>query len=96
VDLRKLAAHVGTAVRRADADEVRSATGFSIGGTPPFGHPKPVRTIVDPLLTRFATVWAAAGTPDAVFPLSPGDLVRVTRGEVVDVTEADASIEADR
>jgi prolyl-tRNA editing enzyme YbaK/EbsC (Cys-tRNA(Pro) deacylase) len=88
VDLDKLAAHVGASVRRANADEVRAATGFAIGGTPPFGHPQPVRTIVDPLLTTFGTVWAAAGTPDAVFPLTPQDLLRATSGEVADVTEA--------
>jgi prolyl-tRNA editing enzyme YbaK/EbsC (Cys-tRNA(Pro) deacylase) len=88
VDTEKLAAHVGVAVRRADADEVRAATGFAIGGTPPFGHPAPLRTLVDPRLVTFPTVWAAAGTPDSVFPLSPDDLVRATAGEIVDVTEA--------
>jgi prolyl-tRNA editing enzyme YbaK/EbsC (Cys-tRNA(Pro) deacylase) len=88
VDLDKLAAHVGATVRRANADEVRAATGFAIGGTPPFGHPQPVRTIVDPLLTTFDTVWAAAGTPDSVFPLAPADLLRATAGDVADVTEA--------
>jgi prolyl-tRNA editing enzyme YbaK/EbsC (Cys-tRNA(Pro) deacylase) len=87
VDVDKLAAHVGAAVRRANADEVRAATGFAIGGTPPFGHPRAVRTLVDPLLTTFAIVWAAAGTPDTVFPLPSADLVRVTAGEIVDVTE---------
>jgi prolyl-tRNA editing enzyme YbaK/EbsC (Cys-tRNA(Pro) deacylase) len=88
VDLDKLAAHVGANVRRANADEVRAATGFAIGGTPPFGHPQRVRTIVDPLLTTFDTVWAAAGTPDSVFPLAPPDLLRATSGEVADVTES--------
>jgi prolyl-tRNA editing enzyme YbaK/EbsC (Cys-tRNA(Pro) deacylase) len=91
VDVDKLAAHVGAAVRRANADEVRAATGFAIGGTPPFGHPQPVRTLVDPLLTTFAVVWAAGGTPDTVFPLSSDDLVRVTGGEIVDVTETDVA-----
>jgi prolyl-tRNA editing enzyme YbaK/EbsC (Cys-tRNA(Pro) deacylase) len=90
VDVAKLAAHVGAAVRRAGADEVRAATGFAIGGTPPFGHPAPLRTLVDPHLTRFPVVWAAAGTPDTVFPLAPDELVRVTSGEVVDVTEGAA------
>ena len=89
VDTAKLAAHVGGSVRRANANEVRDATGFAIGGTPPFGHPRPLRTLVDPLLVSFPTVWAAAGTPDSVFPARPNDLVRITGGQVVDVTEAD-------
>jgi prolyl-tRNA editing enzyme YbaK/EbsC (Cys-tRNA(Pro) deacylase) len=88
VDTEKLAAHVGAAVRRANADDVRAATGFAIGGTPPFGHPRPLRTLLDPVLATFPTVWAAAGTPDSVFPLSPEDLARATGAETVDVTEA--------
>jgi prolyl-tRNA editing enzyme YbaK/EbsC (Cys-tRNA(Pro) deacylase) len=87
VDSSKLAAHIGAAVRRANADDVRAATSFAIGGTPPFGHPAPLRTLVDPALMTFTTVWAAAGTPDSVFPLAPDDLVRVTGADIVDVTE---------
>jgi prolyl-tRNA editing enzyme YbaK/EbsC (Cys-tRNA(Pro) deacylase) len=69
-------------VRRADADAVREVTGYAIGGVPPVGHPQPLRTVVDERLGRFETVWAAAGTPHAVFPVSFAELVRLTAGEV--------------
>lgn len=65
-------------VRKADADEVRHATGYAIGGTPPFGHRTPLPTFVDPDLLAHDVVWAAAGTPREVFPLSAEDLVSVT------------------
>ena len=74
-------------VRRADAEEARAATGFGIGGTPPFGHPSPLRVVVDRDLLAHDEVWAAAGTPDAVFPLTPEDLVRASGGEVADFAE---------
>ena len=63
VDTSKL----GAGVRQATRDEVREATGFAIGGVPPLGHDRPVRTIVDESLRRFATVWCAGGTPNSVF-----------------------------
>jgi prolyl-tRNA editing enzyme YbaK/EbsC (Cys-tRNA(Pro) deacylase) len=69
-------------VTRADADFVRGATGYAIGGVPPLGHPAPLHTIVDERLGRFETVWAAAGTPHTVFPVSFGELVQVTGGDV--------------
>lgn len=68
----------GTAVSRVDADAVRAATGFPIGGVPPFGHRAPLRTYVDVDLLGYEEVWAAAGTPRHVFPLAPDDLVRLT------------------
>jgi prolyl-tRNA editing enzyme YbaK/EbsC (Cys-tRNA(Pro) deacylase) len=71
-------------VRRATPDEAREATGFAIGGTPPFGHPRPLRVFVDRDLLRFAVLWAAAGAPDAVFPISPQDLVKASEGEPAD------------
>ncbi len=74
-------------VRRATADEVRSATGFAVGGTPPFGHPTPIRTVLDRDLTLYPEVWAAAGTPDAVFPTTPAELARMAHAEVVDLKE---------
>ena len=73
-------------VRKADAAEVRAATGYAIGGTPPFGHARDLPVLVDWHLTGFAEVWAAAGTPRHVFPISPTDLLRATGGEVADVT----------
>ncbi len=57
-------------LRRASADEVREATGFAVGGVPPLGHDRPLRTIVDDSLDRFDRVWCAAGTPHAVFEVS--------------------------
>jgi Cys-tRNA(Pro) deacylase len=78
-----------SAVRKADAEEVRAATGYTIGGTPPFGHARDLPVLVDRHLTRFEVVWAAAGTPRHVFPIVPGDLVRVTGGRVADITLED-------
>jgi len=68
----------GGAVGRADADAVRAATGFPIGGVPPFGYPSALRTFVDEDLLGLAVVWAAAGTPRHVFPVAPADLVRLS------------------
>jgi Cys-tRNA(Pro) deacylase len=81
-EARLAAALDGTEVRRADADAVRAATGFSIGGVPPFGHDTTLPTAIDEDLLGFHLVWAAAGTPTHVFPLSPGDLVQVSGGVV--------------
>jgi prolyl-tRNA editing enzyme YbaK/EbsC (Cys-tRNA(Pro) deacylase) len=87
VDVVKVGRQTGSAgVRKADAEEVRAATGFAIGGTPPFGHARELPVLVDRHLTRFDVVWAAAGTPRHVFPIAPADLVRVTGGRVADVT----------
>lgn len=84
-DTAKLAHITGAAIRRADADTVRRVTGFAIGGVPPLGHATPLRTYLDRDLLRYATVWAAAGTPNAVFVLTPADLVHVANAEVVDL-----------
>jgi prolyl-tRNA editing enzyme YbaK/EbsC (Cys-tRNA(Pro) deacylase) len=76
----------GTAtVRKATAEEAREATGFAIGGTPPFGHPRRLRVFVDRDLMAHPVLWAAAGTPDAVFPVSPEDLLRLSGGQVADL-----------
>jgi prolyl-tRNA editing enzyme YbaK/EbsC (Cys-tRNA(Pro) deacylase) len=88
VDPSKLARAAGASTaRRATPEEARAATGFAVGGTPPFGHPAPVRSFVDPALLAFEDVWAAAGTPDAVFPLTPADLQRATGAETADFIE---------
>ena len=87
-DPERLAGLMGaSAVRRADPEEARSATGFGIGGTPPFGHPRPVAIFMDRDLLAYDEVWAAAGTPDAVFPISPARLLEVTRARVVDLKQ---------
>ncbi len=85
--LSKLSALTGQQVRRADAEVVRHATGFAIGGVPPLGHSAPLPVYVDEDLLRFETVWAAAGTPSSVFPVAPGDLVRATEARVADLKE---------
>ena len=88
LDTRKLAAIYGVGrkkVKRADAEIVKSATGFSIGGVPPFGHVTSLPVTIDEDLTRFDVVWAAAGTPNAVFPISPEDLVAASGGQAADL-----------
>jgi len=87
-DIDRLSALLdGVPVRRADADEARAATGFAIGGTPPFGHPRRLRAFCDRDLLGYEEVWAAAGTPHAVFPVRPGDLLRVSGAEPADFKE---------
>lgn len=87
VDEAKLTSALGVAgVRRATADEAKTSTGYAIGGVPPFGHAAALRVVVDPGLSSFTTVWAAAGLPDAVFPIAPADLVRLSEALEADVT----------
>ena len=86
VDTVALAARIGvSSIDPATPEIVRSATGQAIGGVAPVGHPSPLRTIIDPALEQFDEIWAAAGHSHAVFPLTYGDLVRITRGTVVQV-----------
>ena len=92
VDTARLATAVGAgAARRATGDEARSATGFAIGGVPPFGHAEPLIVLLDPRLLAHEVVWAAAGLPDAVFAIRPEDLVRVSGARVADVAESAAA-----
>ena len=86
VDTAKVAADLGVAkLRRATPEFVRAHTGQAIGGVAPVGHPKPVRTLVDTALEPYPVIWAAAGVPRAVFPITYGELLRVTAGTAVDV-----------
>jgi prolyl-tRNA editing enzyme YbaK/EbsC (Cys-tRNA(Pro) deacylase) len=88
VDLARLAAVVSEPeVRRATAAEARELTGFSIGGIPPIGHARPVQVVMDPDLGRFQTVWAAAGTPTAVFPVPPATLRMLSNAHVAPICE---------
>lgn len=88
LDTGLLAAALGAhQVRRADADEARTATGYAIGGVPPFGHATELRVLVDRDLTRFEVVHAAAGLPDATFEVATTELVRVSGGEIADIAE---------
>ena len=84
----RLSALTGEPVALADADFVRDRTGFSIGGVPPLGHATPLPTLVDRDLMAFPVVWAAAGSPNAVFALTPADLQRITAGQVAELAEA--------
>lgn len=74
-------------VRRANPEEARRATGYAIGGTPPFGHSRDLRVLLDRDLLRYDVVWAAAGTPDSVFPIAPSELLRATGADVADFRE---------
>lgn len=85
VDEKRLAAELGEPIGRADAELVRAETGFAIGGVPPIGHAKELVTLVDEALLAHAEIWAAAGHPNAVFRLTPAELVSMTRGRVVRV-----------
>lgn len=87
VDERRLAEVVGEPVERANAAFVRERTGYAIGGVPPFGHDRSLRTYLDVRLLGHPLVWAAAGTPHAVFSITPDDLLRATSAQVVAVSD---------
>jgi Cys-tRNA(Pro) deacylase len=88
VDLGRLAAVVGRRdIRRATAREADELTGFTIGGIPPFGHTQRARVIMDPDLGRYETIWAAAGLPTAVFPISPATLRMLADAHVAPIAE---------
>jgi prolyl-tRNA editing enzyme YbaK/EbsC (Cys-tRNA(Pro) deacylase) len=86
VDEKTVAAEIGEAILRADAEFVRETTGFAIGGVPPVGHRTPPITLIDDDLFQYETLWAAAGTPNAVFQLTPAGLVELTRGRRTRIT----------
>jgi prolyl-tRNA editing enzyme YbaK/EbsC (Cys-tRNA(Pro) deacylase) len=86
VNEKAIAALVGETLEKADADFVRAKTGFAIGGVPPIGHAEPLITFLDEDLLRHDEIWAAAGTPRAVFRLTPTELQRITGGRVISVT----------
>lgn len=87
VDEQVVSDLVGAEIAKADADFVRAATGYAIGGVPPFGHATLIEDIfIDQDLLRFDVIWAAAGTPRSVFPIHPRRLVEITAGQVHRVT----------
>ncbi len=86
VDPAKASALAGEALGRADAAQVRAVTGFAIGGVSPVGHLTESPAFFDPRLLDFAQVWAAAGTPRHIFPIAPGDLLRLTGAQLGDFT----------
>ncbi len=85
VDPARVAVLVGEPIGRADADFVRTASGFAIGGVAPVGHAAPIRTLIDRSLFGHAEIWAAAGHPHTVFRLTPDELVRITGGTLAEV-----------
>lgn len=90
VDEHRLEALLGEPLGKADADFVRQQTGFVIGGVPPVGHTQQLETFIDEDLLQYAEIWAAAGTPHAVFRLTPGDLVKMTGGQVAAIKQEGA------
>lgn len=88
IDMMRIAAAAGgVTARRATLEEARSATGFAVGGTPPFGYSNPLRVFADVALQRHADVWSAGGTPTTVFPIPLAELVRAAGAVWVDVAE---------
>ena len=87
VDLKKVKKATGLNLGKADGNFVKETVGFAIGGIPPVGHATPLRTILDPDLKNYDTIWAAAGTPFAVFQLQPADLGNLTKGQWLELAE---------
>jgi prolyl-tRNA editing enzyme YbaK/EbsC (Cys-tRNA(Pro) deacylase) len=87
VDEKKIAAAIGQKIGRADADFVRDRTGYAIGGVAPLGHAEPPIVLIDRDLLALDPIWAAAGTPNSVFRLSPDELLRISGGRVADVKQ---------
>ena len=83
VNEKAIEALLGEKLGKADADYVRARTGFVIGGVPPLGHSERIEIFLDEDLMRFPEIWAAAGTPNAVFRLTPDELLRMTKGRVL-------------
>ncbi|HVI87722.1 MAG TPA: YbaK/EbsC family protein [Dongiaceae bacterium] len=87
VDEKKVARLIGEGIARADADFVRAKTGFAIGGVPPLGHQEPPVVLIDEDINAFDIIWAAAGTPNAVFKLTPDQLLTLTQGQIADIAK---------
>jgi prolyl-tRNA editing enzyme YbaK/EbsC (Cys-tRNA(Pro) deacylase) len=87
VDLMKIRKSTGLILGRADGKYVKERVGYAIGGVPPAGHNEPLETILDIDLKKYEIIWAAAGTPFAVFQLKPADLEPLTKGRWVDLSE---------
>ncbi len=87
VDLAKIENETGLKLGKADGNYVKERVGYAIGGVPPAGHNEPLKTILDEDLKKFEVIWAAAGTPFAVFQLKPSDLEPLTNGRWIDLSE---------
>ena len=86
VDEKRISDYAGEPIGKADADFVRAVTGYAIGGVPPLGHVEKMETYLDEDFLKYSTIWAAAGTPKAIFELKTEDLQKMTDGKVVKVT----------
>ena len=86
VNTKKIRDVLSEPVKMADPDFVRAKTGFAIGGVPPLGHSNPLETFIDEDLLKYTEIWAAAGTSNTMFKLSPNDLQKITQGQVISVT----------
>jgi prolyl-tRNA editing enzyme YbaK/EbsC (Cys-tRNA(Pro) deacylase) len=82
---KKIEALIDEPLGKADADFVREKTGFAIGGVPPVGHAQPIQTFIDKDLLQYDEIWAAAGTPHAVFRITPDELLKISTGTLVDI-----------
>ena len=87
VDLAKIEKSTGLKLGKADGNYVKEMVGYAIGGVPPAGHNEPLETILDPDLKKYEVIWAAAGTPFAVFQMKPADLESLTNGRWIDLSE---------
>lgn len=91
VNEKQIESYIKEKIIKADADFVKNITGFSIGGVPPMGHKTPIdRVFIDQDLMKLDDVWAAAGTPNAVFCIKSKDLVNVTRGNIISISNSEA------
>ena len=88
VDTAKINGLLGESIGKADADFVKTVTGYTIGGVPPFAFPEKITTFIDQDLLKFEHIWAAAGTNNSVFSLNPDDLVKLTSGQVANIKES--------
>lgn len=85
INEKKIEEKISEPIGKADADFVRQKTGFVIGGVPPVGHKEKMEIFIDEDLLRYEEIWAAAGTPNAVFKLTPSELIRMTGGQIISV-----------
>lgn len=88
VDLQKVKLETGIELGKADAEFVRQQTGFAIGGVPPVAHANPLHSLLDESLQRHAVIWAAAGTPESIFCMSPQQLQLITEGVWLDIAQS--------
>ncbi len=85
INEKRIEEKISEPIGKADADFVRQKTGFVIGGVPPVGHKEKMEIFIDEDLLRYEEIWAAAGTPNAVFKLTPSELIRMTGGQIISV-----------